>query len=80
MFDMLTGSVSFIVILIENLLSYQFSILFNQPPFTAENRKKTIDKIISAKLLIPPYLTNEARDLIKKVKNYLNSKPFGIYV
>lgn len=38
-----------------------------KPPFTAENRKKTIDKIVSAKLLVPPYLTNEARDLVKKV-------------
>jgi p70 ribosomal S6 kinase len=43
-----------------------FCFIF-KPPFTAENRKKTIDKIVSAKLLVPPYLTNEARDLLKKV-------------
>jgi ribosomal protein S6 kinase beta len=49
-----------------------FDMLTGSPPFTAENRKKTIDKIISAKLLIPPYLTNEARDLIKKL---LKKKP-----
>jgi p70 ribosomal S6 kinase len=49
-----------------------FDMLTGSPPFTAENRKKTIDKIVSAKLLIPPYLTNEARDLIKKL---LKKKP-----
>lgn len=39
----------------------------SQPPFTAENRKKTIDKILRAKLNLPPYLSNEARSLIRKV-------------
>lgn len=38
-----------------------------QPPFTGENRKKTIDKILKCKLNLPPYLTQEARDLLKKV-------------
>ncbi|NWY22144.1 KS6B2 kinase, partial [Aphelocoma coerulescens] len=38
-----------------------------QPPFTAENRKKTIDKILKGKLVLPPYLTPDARDLLKKV-------------
>lgn len=38
-----------------------------QPPFTAENRKKTMDKIIRGKLGLPPYLTPDARDLVKKV-------------
>ena len=50
-----------------------FDMLTGSPPFTAENRKKTIDKIVSAKLLIPPYLTNEARDLIKKVALFCSS-------
>ncbi|XP_050831226.1 ribosomal protein S6 kinase beta-2 isoform X6 [Serinus canaria] len=36
------------------------------PPFTAENRKKTIDKILKGKLVLPPYLTPDARDLLKK--------------
>lgn len=39
----------------------------SQPPFTAENRKKTIDKILKGKLVLPPYLTPDARDLLKKV-------------
>uniref|UniRef100_A0A8C9VW66 Ribosomal protein S6 kinase n=1 Tax=Scleropages formosus TaxID=113540 RepID=A0A8C9VW66_SCLFO len=37
------------------------------PPFTAENRKKTIDKILKCKLVLPPYLTADAKDLIKKL-------------
>lgn len=43
-----------------------------QPPFTAENRKKTIDKILKGKLVLPPYLTPDARDLLKKVAPPLN--------
>ncbi|POI30672.1 hypothetical protein CIB84_005577 [Bambusicola thoracicus] len=39
----------------------------NIPPFTGENRKKTIDKILKCKLNLPPYLTQEARDLLKKL-------------
>lgn len=41
--------------------------LFQQPPFTAENRKKTIEKILKGKLNLPPYLTPDARDLIRKL-------------
>lgn len=42
-------------------------IICFQPPFTAENRKKTIEKILRGKLLLPPYLTPDARDLIRKL-------------
>lgn len=38
-----------------------------QPPFTAENRKKTIEKILKGKLNLPPYLTTDARDLVRKL-------------
>ena len=54
-----------------------FDMLTGSPPFTAENRKKTIDKIVSAKLLVPPYLTNEARDLIKKLLKKKPSMRYG---
>ncbi|VEN36837.1 unnamed protein product, partial [Callosobruchus maculatus] len=37
------------------------------PPFTAENRKKTIEKILKGKLNLPPYLTADARDLVRKL-------------
>ncbi|NXU86125.1 KS6B2 kinase, partial [Xiphorhynchus elegans] len=45
------------------------------PPFTAENRKKTIDKILKGKLVLPPYLTPDARDLLKKVPPVQNFPP-----
>ncbi|NXD74765.1 KS6B2 kinase, partial [Eolophus roseicapillus] len=56
MYDMLTGSATFLA-----------TRCLSQPPFTAENRKKTIDKILKGKLVLPPYLTPDARDLLKKV-------------
>ncbi|NXW71901.1 KS6B2 kinase, partial [Hirundo rustica] len=56
MYDMLTGSAS--------PTAAPSSLA---PPFTAENRKKTIDKILKGKLVLPPYLTPDARDLLKKV-------------
>ncbi|NXR83256.1 KS6B2 kinase, partial [Pycnonotus jocosus] len=56
MYDMLTGSAS--------PTAAPSSL---GPPFTAENRKKTIDKILKGKLVLPPYLTPDARDLLKKV-------------
>ncbi|KAL5017605.1 hypothetical protein ScPMuIL_007194 [Solemya velum] len=50
-----------------SLGALMYDMLTGAPPFTAENRKKTIDKILKAKLSLPPYLTNEARGLIKKL-------------
>uniref|UniRef100_G1QEZ1 Ribosomal protein S6 kinase beta-2 n=1 Tax=Myotis lucifugus TaxID=59463 RepID=G1QEZ1_MYOLU len=43
-----------------------YEMLTGSPPFTAENRKKTMDKIIKGKLRLPLYLTPDARDLVKK--------------
>lgn len=48
-----------------------FIIWSLQPPFTAGNRKKTIDKILKCKLTLPPYLTVDARDLIKQVETQI---------
>ncbi|XP_013392365.1 ribosomal protein S6 kinase beta-1 [Lingula anatina] len=50
-----------------SLGALMYDMLTGAPPFTAENRKKTIDKILKAKLNLPPYLTNEARSLIKRL-------------
>lgn len=44
-----------------------YDMLTGAPPFTAENRKKTIEKILKSKLNLPPYLTPDARDLIRKL-------------
>jgi len=49
-----------------SLGALMYDMLTGSPPFTAENRKKTMDKIIKGKLTLPPYLTPDARDLVKK--------------
>lgn len=52
-----------------------YDMLTGAPPFTAENRKKTIDKILKCKLNLPPYLTPDARDLIRKLlKRQVNQR------
>lgn len=49
-----------------SLGALMYDMLTGSPPFTAENRKKTMDKIMKGKLVLPPYLTPDARDLVKK--------------
>lgn len=44
-----------------------FDMLTGGPPFTADTRKKTIDKILKGRLTLPPFLSPEARDLIKRL-------------
>lgn len=67
MYDMLTGAVG-----LKNHLSLSEAadnivFVLMQPPFTAENRKKTIEKILKGKLLLPQYLKGEAEDLVRKL-------------
>ncbi|WKX99607.1 hypothetical protein Q1695_014468 [Nippostrongylus brasiliensis] len=50
-----------------SLGALMFDMLTGGPPFTAENRKKTIDKILKGRLTLPAYLSAEARDLIKRL-------------
>jgi len=44
-----------------------FDMLTGSPPFVANNRKKTMDRILKAKLLCPPYLTSEAKGILSKL-------------
>ncbi|XP_075698356.1 ribosomal protein S6 kinase beta-2 [Rhinoderma darwinii] len=44
-----------------------YDMLTGSPPFTGNNRKKIIDKIFKGKPYFPPYLTPDARDLLKKL-------------
>lgn len=50
-----------------SLGALMFDMLTGGPPFTASTRKKTIDKILHCKLMLPNYLSPESRDLIKKL-------------
>ena len=50
-----------------SLGALMFDMLNGAPPFTAENRKKTIEKVLRGKLTLPAYLTNDAKDLLKKL-------------
>ncbi|XP_059488168.1 ribosomal protein S6 kinase beta-1 [Neocloeon triangulifer] len=60
-----------------SLGALMFDMLTGAPPFTAENRKKTIEKILRGKLLLPPYLTPDARDLIRKLLKRQVSQRLG---
>ncbi|EEB12401.1 RAC protein kinase DRAC-PK85, putative [Pediculus humanus corporis] len=52
-----------------------YDMLTGNPPFTAENRKKTIEIILKGKLNLPPYVTPDARDLIRKLlKRQVNQR------
>ncbi|CAF1019862.1 unnamed protein product [Rotaria sp. Silwood1] len=44
-----------------------YDMLTGAPPFTAEDRRRTMDKIIKAKLVLPAYLTADARELIRNL-------------
>lgn len=44
-----------------------FDMLTGSPPFTAGSRKKTMEKILKARPELPSYLTNEAKDLIRRL-------------
>nr|CAB3265768.1 ribosomal protein S6 kinase beta-2-like [Phallusia mammillata] len=50
-----------------SLGALMFDMLNGAPPFTAENRKKTIEKVLRGKLTLPPYLTADAKDILKKL-------------
>lgn len=54
-----------------------YDMLTGAPPFTAEDRKRTMDKIIKAKLVIPTYLTIEARELIRNLLKRQVSQRLG---
>lgn len=54
-----------------------YDMLTGNPPFTADNRKKTIEIILKGKLNLPPYVTPDARDLIRKLLKRQVSQRLG---
>ncbi|KAJ9596437.1 hypothetical protein L9F63_012521, partial [Diploptera punctata] len=58
-----------------SLGALMYDMLTGAPPFTAENRKKTIEKILKGRLNLPQYLTPDARDLIRRLlKRQVNQR------
>lgn len=54
-----------------------YDMLTGNPPFSAENRKKTIETILKGKLNLPAYLTPDARDLIRRLMKRQVSQRLG---
>ncbi|XP_067034024.1 ribosomal protein S6 kinase beta-1-like isoform X2 [Acropora muricata] len=50
-----------------SLGALMYDMLTGSPPFCGDSRKKTIDKILKGKLVLPPYLTVEAKDFLRKL-------------
>lgn len=50
-----------------SLGAVMFDMLVGHPPFSGENRKKTIEKILKSKPEMKSYLTNDAKCLLRKL-------------
>ncbi|GBP81161.1 hypothetical protein EVAR_25087_1 [Eumeta japonica] len=60
-----------------SLGALMYDMLIGQPPFTGDNRTKTIEKILKGKLMLPAYLTQEARDLIRRLMKRSETQRLG---
>ncbi|KAL7673192.1 hypothetical protein ACOME3_008060 [Neoechinorhynchus agilis] len=59
-----------------------FDMMTGSPPFTDCDRKRTMDRILRGRLCLPEFLSNQARDLVRKllrrsVPQRLGSGPTG---
>ena len=50
-----------------SLGALMYDMLTGGPPFTADSRKKTIEKILKGKLQFQPFLSANAKDLLKRL-------------
>lgn len=77
MYDMLTGSVS----MRRDGRSAGRPLTLGrrspQPPFVSSNRKKTIERILHGKLNFPPYMTESARDILRRLLRRTPSARLG---
>ena len=44
-----------------------YDMLTGSPPFVSSSRKKTMEKIMRAKLYVPPEISPEAKDLLQRL-------------
>lgn len=60
-----------------SLGALMYDMLIGQPPFSGDNRTKTIEKILKGKLMLPAYLTQDARDLIRRLMKRSETQRLG---
>ncbi|XP_073944099.1 ribosomal protein S6 kinase isoform X2 [Choristoneura fumiferana] len=60
-----------------SLGALMYDMLIGQPPFTGDNRTKTIEKILKGKLMLPAYLTQDARELIRRLMKRSETQRLG---
>lgn len=60
-----------------SLGALMYDMLIGQPPYTGDNRTKTIEKILKAKLMLPAYLTQDARELIRRLMKRSETQRLG---
>ncbi|CAK1552108.1 unnamed protein product [Leptosia nina] len=60
-----------------SLGALMYDMLIGQPPFTGDNRTKTIEKILKGKLILSAYLTQDARDLIRRLMKRSETQRLG---
>eukprot|EP00127_Corallochytrium_limacisporum_P005290 Clim_evm21s202 gene=Clim_evmTU21s202 len=54
-----------------------YDMMTGGPPFVANNRKKTMEKILKERLYLPHYLTNDAKDILRKLLKRNPNLRFG---
>ncbi|XP_076649678.1 ribosomal protein S6 kinase beta-1 isoform X2 [Halictus rubicundus] len=60
-----------------SLGAVMFDMLTGMPPFTGDDRRKIIEKILRGKLRLPQYLSPDARDLIRRLLRRQVSQRLG---
>uniref|UniRef100_A0A2P2HX76 non-specific serine/threonine protein kinase n=1 Tax=Hirondellea gigas TaxID=1518452 RepID=A0A2P2HX76_9CRUS len=60
-----------------SLGALMYDMMTGSPPYTGETRKLTFERIMRGRLHLPPYLSPDARDLIKKLLKRNSSARLG---
>ncbi|PAA47883.1 hypothetical protein BOX15_Mlig021692g4 [Macrostomum lignano] len=60
-----------------SLGTLMYDMLSGGPPFSADTKKQTIDKILRSRLCLPPYLTPEAKSLLTSLLKKVVTERLG---